>query len=124
MFRATIHYMKTDEDRGPVGAWARNARLAAGYRTAREAAEAANRAGIALKLQHFQGIESGWDRAGRELLLSLGRFYGSDPPVDAPPSALSASQVAEIRAVVAAAVGEAFDARLERRARSSSVMAR
>ena len=108
--------MKTDEERGPVGAWARNARLAAGYATAREAAEAANRAGIPLKLQHLQGIESGWDRAGRDLLIRLGELYGSDPPgVDRQPAgALSPALEAEIRAVVAEAVAEAFDARIER----------
>jgi hypothetical protein len=108
--------VKTDEERGPVGAWARSARLAAGYATAREAADAAHRAGIPLKLQHLQGIESGWDRAGRELLARLGELYGSDPPGlerDAR-SALSPAQAAEIRAVVAEAVASAVDARLER----------
>ena len=106
--------MKSDEERGPVGAWARHARIAAGYATAREAAEAAARAGIPLKLQHLQGIESGWDRAGRDLLAKLGTLYGSEPPVSHPPAQVSEELLAEIREAVAEGVAlgiaRAFDA--------------
>ena len=113
MFHATMLGMKSDADRGPVGAWARNARLAAGYPTAKRATEAANKAGISVTLQHIQGIESGWDRAGHELLLALGRLYGSEPPVSqraaVPPGELDAIREA-VAAGVAEGVARALDA--------------
>lgn len=77
--------MKTDEQRGSLGAWARNARLAAGYPTVAAAHEAARSAGVAVSLSTLQGIEAGWGRPSRELVAALGVLYGSDPPV-APPA--------------------------------------
>jgi len=110
-----LYAMKSDVDRGPIGAWARNARLAAGYPTAKSAVEAAHAAGIPVTLGHVQGIEAGWDRAGRDLLTRLGEFYGSDPPVATSAPTLSPEQLDAIREAVAAGVAQgiarAFDAR-------------
>jgi hypothetical protein len=119
MFHATMAAMKSDEDRGPIGAWARNARLAAGYHTAREATAAANAAGIPLKLQHLQGIESGWDRAGRDLLVALGRLYASAPPVSERVSSV-ALELEAIRAAVAEGVAEGLARWEARRAASAA----
>ena len=109
-------WMKSDDERGPIGAWARHARLAAGYTSAEHAVEGAAAAGIHITIAYLRGIESGWHRPGRELLIRLGELYGSEPPgvERSPENTLSPAQAAEIRAVVAEAVATAFDARLER----------
>jgi hypothetical protein len=99
-----LYAMKSDVDRGPIGAWARNARLSAGYPTAKSAIEAAHAAGIPVTLGHVQGIEAGWDRAGRDLLTRLGEFYGSDPPIAHPPPLVSPEALDEIRSAVAEGV--------------------
>ena len=106
--------LKSDAERGPIGAWARHARLAAGYTSAEHAVEAATVAGIHLTVPYLRGIEAGSNRAGRELLGHLAALYGSSPPAEQERGALSPAQVAEIRAVVAEAVATAFDARIER----------
>lgn len=78
--------VKTDEERGPIGAWARRARIAAGYTSAEAATRAANEAGFDLKLVYLRGIEAGTNRPGRELLHHLADLYGTEPPVGhAPP---------------------------------------
>jgi hypothetical protein len=79
------HALKSDAERGPVGAWARHARLDAGYTSAERAVEAATAAGVHLTVPYLRGIEAGTNRAGKALLHELGALYGSDPPIAAPP---------------------------------------
>ena len=72
--------MKTDEQRGPVGSWARRSRLAAGHPSADSAARAATAAGLAVTTAYLRGIESGAHRPSRELVERLAAFYGAEPP--------------------------------------------
>ena len=72
--------MKTDEQRGPVGSWARRSRLAAGHASADSAARAATAAGLAVTTAYLRGIESGAHRPSRELVERLAAFYGAEPP--------------------------------------------
>jgi hypothetical protein len=106
--------VKSDAERGPVGAWARRARLAAGYTSAEHAVEAATAAGFHVTVPYLRGIEAGTNRAGRELLARLGTLYGSEPPVSHPPPQVSEELLAEIREAVAEGVAlgiaRAFDA--------------
>jgi transcriptional regulator with XRE-family HTH domain len=110
-FHGTV---KSDSERGPVGTWARHARLAAGYTSAEHAAEAATVAGFHVTVPYLRGIEAGTNRAGRDLLAKLGQLYGSEPPVSHPPSQVSEELLAEIREAVAEGVAlgiaRAFDA--------------
>lgn len=96
--------VKSDAERGPIGAWARHARIAAGYSSAEHAVEAATTAGIHVTVPYLRGIEAGTNRAGRELLARLGTLYGSDPPAEPPRGALSPEVLAEIREAVAEGV--------------------
>lgn len=72
--------MKTDADRGPIGAWARRARLAAGYTSAEKAAAAARAAGIEIDTAYLRGIESGAHKPGRDLQVLLAGVYRVSPP--------------------------------------------
>lgn len=96
--------MKSDAERGPVGAWARHARLDAGYTSAERAVEAATAAGIHVTVPYLRGIEAGTNRAGKGLLRELGTLYGSEPPVSAPGPVVPPELLAEIRDAVAAGV--------------------
>ena len=80
--------MKSDAERGPVGAWARRAGLDAGYTSAERAVEAATVAGVHVTVPYLRGIEAGTNRAGKALLRQLGALYGSEPPVSSPPSSV------------------------------------
>lgn len=122
--------MKTDDQRGPIGAWARRARLDAGYSSADKAVEAMRGRGIELELTYLRGIESGNHRPSRELVSAIGEFYGSTPPAEAKNDAvLSNGVVVEIKrtveSAVALAVAEALRTELEPRlARLEQLLAR
>jgi hypothetical protein len=107
-------WMKSDDERGPVGTWARTSRIAAGYTSAEHAVLAAAEAGIHITVPYLRGIESGWHRPGRMLLEQLATLYGSEPPVSHPPPQVSEELLAEIREAVAEGVAlgiaRAFDA--------------
>jgi transcriptional regulator with XRE-family HTH domain len=113
-------WMKSDEDRGPIGAWARAARIAAGYRSAEHAARAAEAAGIHVTLPYLRGIESGWHRPGRALLGELAEFYGSAPPISLAGPAVAPEFLAEVRAAVAEGVAEGLARWEARRAASAA----
>jgi transcriptional regulator with XRE-family HTH domain len=72
--------MKSEPDRGPVGSWARRARLEAGYSSAEKAADAARRAGVHVTDGYLRGIESGAHKPASQLVVKLAALYRSIPP--------------------------------------------
>ena len=74
------HSVKSDADRGLIGAWARRTRLSAGFTSAEKAAAAARLAGVDIDTAYLRGIESGAHRPSREVIVNLAAVYGVSPP--------------------------------------------
>lgn len=72
--------MKSDSDRGVIGAWARNARIAAGHESAQEAVRAMAAVGLTVDLGYLRGIESGAHRPSKALMERLAAFYRAPLP--------------------------------------------
>src|SRR5674476_1018019 len=75
--------VKTPEQRGPIGAWAYEARIAAGL-SPEQVVERLGLAGIEVRPSTIRGIESGNKQPGRQLLRALAGVYGSKPPAPQP----------------------------------------
>lgn len=75
-----VRTTKSDLDRGPIGSWARIARLEAGYPSADKAAAAITAAGVPLDGAYLRGIEAGHHRPSSEILQALATLYGAEPP--------------------------------------------
>lgn len=103
--------VKREIDRGVVGAWARRARLDAGYTSSDKAAVEAARRGVELNAAYLRGVESGAHKPSREFVLTLAGLYGAIPPAD---DEESERWLTEIRVAVTQGVAEAMDARMER----------
>lgn len=72
--------MKTPEQRGPVGAWAYDARIDAEL-SPELVSERLAIAGVEVTPATIRGIESGNKKPSRQLLKALSALYGSHPPV-------------------------------------------
>ena len=70
--------VKTPEQRGPIGAWAYEARIATGL-SPEQVAERLAIAGIEVRPSTIRGIEAGSKNPGRALLKALAGVYGSRP---------------------------------------------
>lgn len=67
----------TDEQRGPLGAWAYHARIAAGYTNTDQVVPLL---GLRLRSDTLRGIESGHTGASPEVLGALEALYGATAP--------------------------------------------
>jgi transcriptional regulator with XRE-family HTH domain len=93
--------VKTPEQRGPIGAWAYEARDAAGI-SPEQVVERLGLAGIEVRPSTIRGIESGNKQPGRQLLRALAGVYGSKPPATTGDPEPSADLFSAITALVAA----------------------
>ena len=93
--------MKTPEQRGPIGAWAYEARDAASL-SPEQVVERLALAGIEVRSSTIRGIESGNKQPGRQLLRALAGVYGSKPPTTTGDPEPPADLAAAINALVAA----------------------
>lgn len=80
---ANLADVKTPEQRGPVGAWAYDARDAAAL-SPEQVMERLALAGIEVRASTIRGIEAGSKKPGRSLLKALAGVYGSRPPAPQP----------------------------------------
>lgn len=111
--RATMPGMKSPAERGPVGAWAEEARDAADLSVPQVIASLAAK-GHGVTDATIRGIEGGSKKPGRKLLRLLGEVYGSRPPgqpEEAPPGDMAAL-VRELREL-AEAIREERQARVD-----------
>jgi transcriptional regulator with XRE-family HTH domain len=101
--------MKSPAERGPIGAWAQEARDDAGLSVSEVVARLAAR-GHATTDSTIRGIEGGSKRPGRRLLRLLGEIYGRSIPGEAlPPAEPTAALIAALQAqtdAITALVGE------------------
>lgn len=93
--------VKTPEQRGPIGAWAYEARLAVSL-SPEQVVERLGLAGIQVRPSTIRGIESGNKQPGRQLLRALTGVYGSKPPVTTADPEPPADLLSAITALVAA----------------------
>jgi len=90
--------IKTDEERGPVGAWAYHARDDADL-SDEQVVEALARKGHRVTSATIRGIEGGTKKGSRKLLRLMGEVYGSRPPGE--PVVVNGAGSTDLAAVVA-----------------------
>lgn len=71
--------MKTPEQRGPIGNWTRERRLAKGM-SPEQVVDQLVRFGVHIKASSYRGVESGARRPGGEALAALEQLWGSEAP--------------------------------------------
>lgn len=100
----TSALVKTPEERGPIGNWAREQRLSRDW-TPEELVERLARVGPRLKASSYRGIESGARRASDAVRIALERVFDSQAPKERPADLTTlvealAAQTASITALV------------------------
>lgn len=71
--------MKSDGERGRVGAWLRRERKARGWSVERTVEEM-GKAGYPVLSSYYRTVEAGPKPPGPQFLTTLARIYGSEPP--------------------------------------------
>ena len=71
--------MKTPEQRGPIGTWARNERERKNWKL-KDVLDALHKQGLRINDSSYRGIESGARRPGAEVLAALEKAFGSQAP--------------------------------------------
>lgn len=114
--RANLSAVKTPSERGPVGAWAYEARTDLALSVEQVAERIAER-GQAVRPATIRGIESGTKKPSARLLRLMGQVLESSPPgrtEEPPPDADVARAIRDQTAVMQALVDELREARLDR----------
>lgn len=102
---ATMPAMKSPQERGPIGAWAFEARATAGMSVPEVLAALAAR-DHRVRDATIRGIESGAKRPGRRLLALLAEIYSSDPPGEQAPAVANLGELADAIRQLADAIQE------------------